>query len=145
MMQKSNNFDKVSILADLLTMVWIEYGSIPNTHLFQQEMTIFLEPCCVNVELEYTTWGEPYVAGFKLAIQNSQFAKRFGSLWMSFCVFSKVCKSLKSDTSWIFRVIHWTSYIVSYFKPIKYLLVNNNVISQRFIVYNSPNKFAKLS
>ena len=73
-------------------------------------------------------------SGFKLAICNLQFAKHFGSLQMSFCIFSKNCESLKSDTSWIFRVIHWTSYIVNYFKPIKCPLLNNNVISQKFIV-----------
>ena len=39
------------------------------------------------------------VPGFKLAIRNMQFAKHFGSLQMSFCIFSKNCKSLKSDTS----------------------------------------------
>ena len=39
------------------------------------------------------------VAGFKLAICNMQFAKHFGSLQMSFCIFSKNCKSLKSHTS----------------------------------------------
>ena len=69
----------------------------------------------------------------KLAIHNSQFPKLFGSLWMSLCIFSKNCESLKSDTLWISRVIHWTSYIVSYFKPIKYPLLNNNVISQTLI------------
>ena len=58
--------------------------------------------------------------GFELAIHNLQFAKHFSSLRMSFCSFSKNCESLKSDTSQIFRVIHWTAYIVSYFKPIKY-------------------------
>ena len=76
-----------------------------------------------------------YITGFKLAICNSQFAKRFGSLRMSFCIFSKNCELLNSDASWIFRVLHWTSYIVSYFKPIKYSLLNNNVISQKFIVH----------
>ena len=75
------------------------------------------------------------IPGFELAIRNSQFAKHFGSLRMSFCIFSKNCESLKSDTSWIFRVIHWTSYIGSYFKPNKYPMLNNNVISQRFIVH----------
>ena len=74
---------------------------------------------------------------FKLAVRNSQFAKHFGSLQMNFCIFSKNCESLKSDTSWIFRVIHWTSYIRSYFKPNKYSLLNNNVISQRFIILAS--------
>ena len=39
------------------------------------------------------------VAGFKFAIRNMQFAKHFGSLQMSFCIFSKNCKSLKSHTS----------------------------------------------
>ena len=78
-------------------------------------------------------------AGFELAVRNSQFAKRFGNLQMNFCIFSENCKSLKSDTLWIFRVIHWTTYIVSYFKPIKYSLLNNNVISQRFIIHISPN------
>ena len=77
--------------------------------------------------------------GFELAIPNSQFAKLFCSLQMGFCIFSKNCKLLKSDTSWIFRVIHWTSNIVNYFNSIKYPLLNNNVISQRFIVHVSPN------
>ena len=75
-----------------------------------------------------------YITGFELAVRNSQFVKHFGSLRMNICIFSKNCKSLKSDTSWIFRVIHWTSYIRSYFKPNKYSLLNNNVISQKFIV-----------
>ena len=70
---------------------------------------------------------------------NLQFAKHFSCLQMSFCIFSKNCELLKSDTSWIFRVIHWTSYIVSYFKPIKYPLLNNNVISQKFIVHINFN------
>ena len=68
-----------------------------------------------------------------LAVRNSQFAKSFSSLQKSFCIFSKNCEPLKSDTSWIFSVIHWTSYIVSYFKPFKYSLMNSNVISQSFI------------
>ena len=51
-------------------------------------------------------------AGFKLAVCNLQIVKRFGSLRMSFCIFSKNCKSLKLDTSWIFRLIHWSSYTV---------------------------------
>ena len=71
----------------------------------------------------------------ELAIRNLQCPKHFGSLPMSFCIFSKNCELLNSDTSWIFRVIHWTSYIVSYFKPIKYPLLNNNLISQKFIVH----------
>ena len=41
------------------------------------------------------------IAGFKLAVCNSQFGKRFDSLRMSFCVISKNCKSLKSDTSYL--------------------------------------------
>ena len=72
-----------------------------------------------------------YCSGFELAIRNLQFAKCFGSLRMSFCIFSKNCESLKSDTLWILRVIHWTSYIVSYYNT---PLLNNNVISQRFVV-----------
>ena len=36
----------------------------------------------------------------KKHIFNSQFAKRFDCFRMSFCIF------LKSDASWIFRVIH---------------------------------------
>ena len=39
------------------------------------------------------------MTGFELAVCNSQFAKRFGSLEMSFCIFSKNWESLKSDTS----------------------------------------------
>ena len=35
--------------------------------------------------------------GFKLAIHNSQFAKCFGSLRMHLGIFSKICKSLKSE------------------------------------------------
>ena len=52
-----------------------------------------------------------------------------------FSHFSKNCELLKSDTPWIFRVINWTSYIVSYFKPTKYHLLNNKVISHRFILH----------
>ena len=37
--------------------------------------------------------------GFELADRNSQFAKHFGSLQMSFCIFSKNCELLKSHTS----------------------------------------------
>ena len=37
------------------------------------------------------------LAGFELSIRNSQFAKRFGSLQMHFCVFSKNCESLESE------------------------------------------------
>ena len=90
------------------------------------------------------TWSFSHViaytmSGFDLAIHNSQFVKRFGSLQMSFCIFTENCKLLKSDVSWMFRVTHWTSYIVGYFKPIKYPPLNNNVISQRFIVHISPN------
>ena len=33
--------------------------------------------------------------------------------------FSINCESLKSIISWNFKVINWSSYIVSYFKPIK--------------------------
>ena len=81
-------------------------------------------------------------------ISRSQFAIceafwQFANEFLYF--FSKICESLKSDISWIFRVIQWTNYIVSYFKPIKYPLLNNNMISQRFIVHISANKFAKLS
>ena len=68
-------------------------------------------------------------------ISHLQFAKRFGSLQMNFCIFSKNFASLKSDTSWVFRVIHLTSYIVSCFKPIKYPLLNNNMISQKFRIH----------
>ena len=75
-----------------------------------------------------------YITGFELAVHNSQFVKHFGSLRMNFYILSKNCESLKSDTSRIFRVIYRTSYIRSYFKPNKYSLLNNNVISQRFIV-----------
>ena len=80
-----------------------------------------------------------FKAGFELAVHNSQFAKRFGRLQMSFCIFSENYELLKLHTSFIFRVIHWTSYIVGYFKPIKYPLLNNNVISLRFMVHINPN------
>ena len=35
--------------------------------------------------------------GFKLAVRNSQFAKRFDSLRMRLGIFSKICESLKSE------------------------------------------------
>ena len=72
--------------------------------------------------------------GIKLVICNLQFGNRFGSLRISFCIFSKNCELLKADMSWVFRVIHWTSYIVSYFKSSKYSVLNNNLASQRFMV-----------
>ena len=37
------------------------------------------------------------VSGFELAARNSQFAKRFGSLQMRFCIFPKNSQSLKSE------------------------------------------------
>ena len=49
----------------------------------------------------------------------------FWHLWMNFCIFSKNWESLKSDTSWIFKVTHWTSYIVSYLKPVECPLLSN--------------------
>ena len=51
------------------------------------------------------------VSWFELSVCNSQCAKHFGSLWLSFCIFSKNCELPKPDTSWKFRVIHLTSYI----------------------------------
>ena len=74
----------------------------------------------------------------RVRISRSQFAicKAFWQFTNEILhLFSKNCESRKSDTSWIFRVIHWTSYIGSYFKPNKYPMLNNNVISQRFIVH----------
>ena len=68
---------------------------------------------------------------------HSQFAifKAFWQFANELLHFLKKLPLLKSDTSWIFRVTHWTSYIQSYFNPNKYPLLNNNVISQRFIVH----------
>ena len=70
-----------------------------------------------------------WISHFQLAIYEAlwQFSKEFFH-------FSKNYESLKWDTSWVFRVIHWTSYIVRYFKPTKYHLMNNKVILHRFIV-----------
>ena len=42
--------------------------------------------------------GKERYAGFELAVRNLQFAKHFGSLRMNFCIFSKNCELLKSDT-----------------------------------------------
>ena len=98
--------------------------------------------CQVKMHIQTHISTKPKIhqitTGFELAICNSRFVKCFSSLQMNFCIFSENCKSLELDTSWIFRVIHWTSYIVSHFKPIKYPLLNNNVISQRFVVHISP-------
>ena len=130
-----------------------------NISVFQKVEGLFLhwrhekisrgsEECCKPSSRSRAEWetktkhGELSIFGvseYRVRISHLQFAKRFGSLQICFCIFSTNCELLKSDTSWIFRVIHWTSYIVSYFKPIKYPLLNNNVISQRFIVHNSPN------
>ena len=70
-------------------------------------------------------------------ISHLQFVicKVFWQFPNEFLHFSKNCESLKSDASWIFRVIDWTSYIVSYFKPTKYHLLNDKVISHRFVVH----------
>ena len=90
---------------------------------------------CKNFKNSFLYWAPLVAAGFELTVHNLQFAKHFGSLQMSFCIFSKNFESLKSDALWIFRLIHWNSYILSYLKPIKYPLLNNSVISQRFVVY----------
>ena len=91
--------------------------------------------------LNRTFWNTN--SGFKLAICNLQFAKHFGSLQMSFCIFSKNCESLKSDTSWIFRVIHWTSSIGNHFKPIKYSLLSNKRDSQYILLQISSQNLVK--
>ena len=66
-----------------------------------------------------------------------QFAifKAFWQFANEFLLFSKNCELLKSDTFWIFRVIHWTNYLVSYIKPTKYHLLKSKVISHTFIVH----------
>ena len=66
--------------------------------------------------------------GFGLAIRNLQSAKHFGSLQMSFLQFFKKLWINKIKYFMNFQSCSWTSYIVSYFKPIKYLLFNNNVL-----------------
>ena len=67
-------------------------------------------------------------SGLKWAVCNSQFVKCFGSLQMSFCIFSKTSESLKSYIFHELLVIHWTSYIVNYLQPIKYPQLNNNIV-----------------
>ena len=89
---------------------------------------------CKNFKNSFLYWAPLVAAGFELTVHNLQFAKHFGSFQMSFCIFSKNCELLKSGILLIFRLIHWTCYITSYFKPIKYPLLNNE-ISQRFIVH----------
>ena len=76
-----------------------------------------------------------YTTGFELAVCICNLRSTLTVCEWAFAFFSKNCKSRKSNTSWIFRVIHWTSYIESYFKSNKYTLLNNNVISQRFIIH----------
>ena len=48
-------------------------------------------------------------SGFELAVWNSQFGKCSGSLQMRFCIFPKNWELLKSDTSWILRVVYGIS------------------------------------
>ena len=70
-----------------------------------------------------------------------QFAicKAFLQFEMKFLHFCKNCESLKLDSSWMFIefhwVTHWSSCLVSYFKALKCPLLNDNIISQRFIVH----------
>ena len=88
--------------------------------------------CQENIKILLT-----FTKPVRVQILHLQFtiSEAFWQFQMSFCILSKNCKSLKSDTSRIFEVIHWTSYIVSYFRAIKNPLLNNNMISQRFIVH----------
>ena len=79
------------------------------------------------LKIVYTT--EKVLTGFKLAVRNSQFAKCSDSLQMSFCIFHKKLRIAK-----IRYFINWVSHWTSYFKLIKYPLLNN-VISQKFIVH----------
>ena len=123
----------------LTAIAWRQYQTrtIEEIRKYQcRAANYFSKPVryCVRKILKFC-WHLQNLSGFKFIICNSQLVKRFGSLQMSFCILSKNCKSLKSDTSRIFEVIHWTSYIVSYFWAIKNPLLNNNMISQRFIVH----------
>ena len=45
--------------------------------------------CLIQVSMKIVK-----LTGFKLAVHNLQIAKHFGSLQMSFCIFSKNCKLL---------------------------------------------------
>ena len=58
-----------------------------------------------------------HITRFELAVRNSQ---------------------LRS----VFRVVNWLSHIVSYFEPTKYPLMNDNMISQRFIVHINSKLYA---
>ena len=101
-----------------------------------QDCKLFFKTCQIlcqeNIKILLT-----FTKPVRVQILHLQFAisEAFWQFQMSFCILSKNCKSLKSDTSRIFEVIHWTSYIVSYFRAIKNPLLNNNMISQRFIVH----------
>ena len=55
-------------------------------------MKLFNEP---SIDLFFIP--ELLFSGFELAVGNLQIAKHFGSLRLSFCIFSKNCESLKSD------------------------------------------------
>ena len=74
----------------------------------------------------------------RVRISHSQFTicEAFWQFDNDFLHFSKNCESLNSDTSWIFRFIHCTSYKVSSFKPTKYHLLNNKMISHKFVVHS---------
>ena len=130
-------FKRLSVTQDLM------FTTLLNPlRLYRFKTEIVSSKMWMNVHVHSSTISSDSILptpGFELAIRISQFAKGFGSLRICFCIFSKNCESLKSDTLWNSTVIHWTSYIVSYFKPIKYALLNNNVSSQRFIVHISPN------
>ena len=74
-------------------------------------------------------------AGFEFAVRNSQFAKRFGSLRMSFCNFSNKLQIAKIRHFMNFQSYSLNYYIISYFMPIKNLLFNNN--SRKAVDFNN--------
>ena len=65
-------------------------------------MKIF-EARCIGENIWVSFYGYKVInhvlTGFELAIRNMQFAKHFCRLRICFCIFSKNCESLKSNTS----------------------------------------------
>ena len=95
---------KIEILTSPLLFENLVRGSTPpaergDAHYVTRTHTHLLKMTPVVFHMPKTLYGVP---GFELAISKSQFAKRFASFRMGFCIFSKNYELLNQ----IFRVIH---------------------------------------
>ena len=109
--------------SELVELVLLPY-SLGRSTVYSDKLHDF----CITIPRSYK-------AGFELAVRNSQFVKHFSSLRMNFSIFLKNCKMLKSNTYEFLELFIELAIHKVILSLINTPLLNNNVISQRFIVH----------